>query len=310
MPNIINVTIRNKIATADKTIYVCGNTDFMVNFDFDAEWDAFSVKTVRFINGDEYVDILMDGNQCAMPLFSNTNTIKVGVFAGDLRTTTSAFIMAQKSILCGGSGTPKVEQPDIYSQLLDQLNEEINRAETTVRESVEDLVSEAVSAEASAKTSAENAEDSAETAANEAARATNNILNGVSTHNADSASHQDIRQGIREVENIAKGRNHAVVFDTFSAMTEWLKVASNVATLEIGTNLYIRELNVPDYWWDGTTYQELEVEHPDLTQYATKVELQANIPLVIEQSDYNALVENGTLQANRIYYVVMDGELG
>jgi hypothetical protein len=32
---IIQVTIREKIATADKTVYICDNSGFVINFDFD-----------------------------------------------------------------------------------------------------------------------------------------------------------------------------------------------------------------------------------------------------------------------------------
>lgn len=36
-------------------------------------------------------------------------------------------------------------------------------------------------------------------------------------------------------------------------------------TIKVGTNLYIRELNVPDYWWDGTRPQPLETQKVNLT---------------------------------------------
>lgn len=32
---IIQVTVREKIATADKTVYICDNSGFAINFDFD-----------------------------------------------------------------------------------------------------------------------------------------------------------------------------------------------------------------------------------------------------------------------------------
>lgn len=56
--HIINITVRNKIAVNPaQDRYVCGNSDFVVHFDFDSEWDALEVKTARFIKEDgTYVD--------------------------------------------------------------------------------------------------------------------------------------------------------------------------------------------------------------------------------------------------------------
>ena len=54
---------------------------------------------------------------------------------------------------------------------------------------------------------AEDAEDSADDAAEQAQIAQNNILNGVSTHNASPASHDDIREDTRRIEAIARGRD-------------------------------------------------------------------------------------------------------
>ena len=39
MDNTIHVMIRERIATADRAaLYVCGNSDYSVLFDFDDEW--------------------------------------------------------------------------------------------------------------------------------------------------------------------------------------------------------------------------------------------------------------------------------
>lgn len=129
MRNEINITVRNKIATVDKTLYVCGNTDYEVVFDFDEEWSEHPAKTVRFISKDEYIDVVMNGNRCNMPMFSNTTCIRVGVFAGNLCTTTSAFVMAQKSILCE-NGSPAAPTDDVYNQLMSLLENLVYRVET------------------------------------------------------------------------------------------------------------------------------------------------------------------------------------
>lgn len=132
----INITIRDKIAeNVSGRGYVCGNSDYTVIFDFDSEWDEFDTKTARFIKQDRtFTDVVFTGNECPMPILSNTYNIYVGVFAGDLHTTTPAHISAKKSILCDG-GTPAAPSEDVYSQimeLLSNLNAEITTKTGTV----------------------------------------------------------------------------------------------------------------------------------------------------------------------------------
>lgn len=121
MPNI-NIRIKNKIATADRTVYICGNSDYVAVFDFDSEWDAYETKTARFSYSGQYTDVVFTGNQCEFPVISNTFSFNVGVFAGDLHTTTAAYIPCKKSILCG-NGTPAAPTEDVYSQIMELLNE-------------------------------------------------------------------------------------------------------------------------------------------------------------------------------------------
>lgn len=122
--HIINITVRNKVAVNPaQDRYVCGNSDFVVHFDFDSEWDAFETKTARFIKEDgTYVDQVFSGNDCPVPVISDTYKIMVGVYAGNLSTTTAAYVPAKKSILCGG-GAPADPEPDVFSQLMSVLNE-------------------------------------------------------------------------------------------------------------------------------------------------------------------------------------------
>jgi len=129
MKRTINVVIRDKIAAAsDQVIYVCGNSDFIINFDFDEEWNEFTAKTARFIHNGGFTDVVFEGNQCAVPIISNTHNIKIGVYAGDLRTTTPAYISAKKSILCGG-GFPASPVDDVYNQIMDMINGMLARIE-------------------------------------------------------------------------------------------------------------------------------------------------------------------------------------
>ena len=145
--------------------------------------------------------------------------------------------------------------------------------------------------------------------------ATDAALQVVTTHNGSETAHGDIREAVQTVDNIARGRATALVFDTLTQLQDWIAGTytrpdeKTVADLITGDNLYIRDTDVKDYWWDGTAMQELEAEAPDLTDYYTKVQIDGMLPLTIEQSDYDAMVALGQIDAGRIYYIVPDGSL-
>lgn len=118
----ILVKIRDKIAMAAmNALYICGNSDFVIVFDFDEEWNAFETKTARFTYGGVYQDVIFTGNECPVPIISNIHSFRLGVFAGDLHTTTPAYVSAKKSILCDG-GLPADPLPDVYTQIMGLLN--------------------------------------------------------------------------------------------------------------------------------------------------------------------------------------------
>ena len=92
----LNITVRNKIATTtDPATVVNGNNDYTVVFDFDSEWDSLSSKTAMFVYGREeqkYKTVTFTGNSCVMPALYNTGYVLIGVFAGNIKTTTAAYV--------------------------------------------------------------------------------------------------------------------------------------------------------------------------------------------------------------------------
>ena len=121
----VNIAVRNKIARTDEeqAQIVCGNSDYTIKFDFDEEWSAETVKTARFIfaSNSKYIDVQFSGDECHMPIISDTTSVLVGVFAGNLRTTTGALI---HSIPCitDPDGTPVEPTPGVYAQLMERFN--------------------------------------------------------------------------------------------------------------------------------------------------------------------------------------------
>lgn len=112
------------------------------------------------------------------------------------------------------------------------------------------------------------------------------------THNSSSLAHNDIRQRISEVEAIARGKSRAKIFDTVVALNEWLSIPENTESLQVGDNLYIKECDVPDYWWDGTNKQPLETEKVDLSEIYNKDESNSRFSLKPIQKTVVLLPDN------------------
>ena len=124
MPNII-VHVREKHAQAEgDPEIVCGNADYTVTFDFDAEWDPYAAKTARFVYYENGIprrqDVPFTGNTIPIPAVYGTCELLIGVYAGNIRTTTAAEIPC---IPCITDGQPYHPDPpdDVYAQLLEVL---------------------------------------------------------------------------------------------------------------------------------------------------------------------------------------------
>lgn len=119
---ILHITVNDKIATYSQRegYIVCGNSDYMIEFTFDAEWEEHLFKTARFITPLGVQDVLFEGNAVEVPVLRDTFLVTVGVYAGDLQTTTPANIPCRKSILCQ-DGLPPDPEPDVYTQILARL---------------------------------------------------------------------------------------------------------------------------------------------------------------------------------------------
>lgn len=158
----------------------------------------------------------------------------------------------------------------------------------------------AVQKAADAETFAQSASESAQAAAN-------SILGTIAVHDADIYSHSYILSKITNAEAIARGRARGLKFDTTEQLDSWLSGTYTrpdgltAGDLEIGDNLYIVDLSVPDYWWDGENKQLLEANAINLADFYTKPEVDARIPITVSRSEYNYLYNQGLLLAGRSY---------
>lgn len=133
----LHVIVSNKVATyltRDGNI-VCGNSDYQIVFAFDAEWDSYSIKTARFVyhkdGQTKFKDMVFSGNTAAVPPLSGIQEVYVGVYAGNLCTTTPARILCEKSILCD-TGSNEAPSEDVYQQIIELINAGVVSTSTVV----------------------------------------------------------------------------------------------------------------------------------------------------------------------------------
>lgn len=99
-----------------KSDLVGDNADYIASFVFDSEWDG-AVKTARFIKGNNYVDVLLENDSCAIPVeILKGGYIRVGVFSSTM-TSTYCIVQVNESIK-EKHGSPIEATPDVYAQIV------------------------------------------------------------------------------------------------------------------------------------------------------------------------------------------------
>ena len=125
MPNVyISVTNKRAVLTTPIVI-VNGNSDYLVTFTFDSEWDDYTAKTLEV----KYIDrncvkrkneVLFEGSSVYLPILRDVSEVAIGVYAGDLHTTTCAMIKCERCI-SDGDAVHDPPSVDVYDQLLEYL---------------------------------------------------------------------------------------------------------------------------------------------------------------------------------------------
>lgn len=128
MPTI-HINVKNRVATANgDSRIINGNSDYNIEFDFDAEWSDLNNKIGIFAYNDAaahkwaYQTVMFSGNTCAVPILRDIHCVYVGVTAGNVRVTTPAKVQCRLSI----SDYADTEEPpsaDIWGQILAKLDE-------------------------------------------------------------------------------------------------------------------------------------------------------------------------------------------
>lgn len=128
MPDV-RIIVQNKVArTQQSPVMVCGNSDYVAVFDLDAEWESYDLKTMRCVWMDiptgkmRFADVPFTGSTAVLPVIYDAYQIAIGVYAGDIRTTTPAVVPCSRCITDGEPMHPE-PPPDIYEQLLEAITQ-------------------------------------------------------------------------------------------------------------------------------------------------------------------------------------------
>lgn len=110
----IKIQVAKRIATnlTPAAVIVCDNSGYKVAFTFDEEWEELPERIARFTyqrgGRDLYQEQPFEGNAVEVPKLHDIDLVNIGVYAGDICTTTPAVVLCRRSIL---KGDPVEELP-------------------------------------------------------------------------------------------------------------------------------------------------------------------------------------------------------
>lgn len=126
----IHVTVRDGAAfQTDHTAYIAGDGETWVVFALEDDWSQYPAKVARFQTESGYQDVMFRGERCHMPVFTYAQKLEVGLYAGNLRTTTPARLFVRPGIRSAW-GAPADPEPNLFDQLLECLGESDLKMET------------------------------------------------------------------------------------------------------------------------------------------------------------------------------------
>ncbi len=299
--------------TADSVEYI------NASFSFDKSWDDL-IKTAIFRTGDIVYHTPLEDDCCKIPHeVMNEGMLYISVFGvkDSTRATTGEL-----AVYIQNSGYTKCEPVSPTPDPFDYFITIATDCKKVAQESADTAVSAANSAKESEMNAAIRATQASNSAMDAALAAENTmqfaiaeIVNHIS---GELNAHPAISALALEAKSIAEGKSSSLCFDTAEQLFSWVDGnykradGKTTADLKTGDNLYVLDIKVPDYWWDGTGIQLLETEKTDLKDYYTKSDIDYKIRNsafeVISRSDYNAAYKTGSLDSGRIYFVFDEEE--
>ena len=122
MPEIV-VTVKNKMAVGDGSVIVCNNSDYVVRFALDSEWDALALRTMRIVyDSYSHTDIAFSGDTVALPAIIDRTSIGIGLYSGDIHTSTCAMFDCERSVMGQNSHAVAPPSSDVYNEIVEMIN--------------------------------------------------------------------------------------------------------------------------------------------------------------------------------------------
>lgn len=137
---VIKIQVRNKVPKVisqtplpegwkDPRFVVCYNgwdeNTYTIKWDLDKEWTKFEHLTMHVTFPDDTsTDVLFKGNTCPLPPIQSPGNTYVGLYAGNIHSTTPAKLCAMRSTLSKGGFPPKT---DAYLDVLNELEGKLDK---------------------------------------------------------------------------------------------------------------------------------------------------------------------------------------
>lgn len=126
-PIVIKVTDKVPELVSGPDYVVCDNSDYTVVWQLDEEWAQFEHRTMQVNYKDgTYERVLFTGDTCALPAIPVPGPVHVGLFAGDIRTTRPARLLAVRSATTD-SGEERDPMPNGYAQAIKALDAKLDK---------------------------------------------------------------------------------------------------------------------------------------------------------------------------------------
>lgn len=126
----ILITVRGQHARGDGTCIVCGNSGYAVRFDLDEAWQPEGKKTMLVVceSGACYA-VGFTGLTAPLPALYQTGSVRIGLLAGEVCTSTGALFSCCPSIQ-DEAGVTREPQEGLYAQLVQAVNKRVPEPET------------------------------------------------------------------------------------------------------------------------------------------------------------------------------------
>lgn len=141
--------INRRITVPDAPMIVCGNSDYILNVDFDSEWDGVENISAQFrylrdgLPVTEYVPLT--NGACSIPAICGACAVEIGISGGNIRTAAPA-VVACMPCCTDLRGTEKTPVLDVYNEIMEIINRANYSLSRMTHSAMEALTHESLSA--------------------------------------------------------------------------------------------------------------------------------------------------------------------